>query len=87
YFLDGGDSPYAVDRIEFANGAAWDVAQVIELLRPSGDADDLIEGTVADDSLEGCGGHDLVQGGDGDDTLSGGEGNDGAFTDSTLLAA
>ncbi|MES9891291.1 MAG: calcium-binding protein, partial [Candidatus Thiodiazotropha sp.] len=76
YFLDGGDSPYAVDRIEFANGAAWDVAQVIELLRPSGDADDHIEGTVGDDALDGRGGHDLVQGGEGNDTLSGGEGND-----------
>ncbi|MEW8227865.1 MAG: calcium-binding protein [Candidatus Thiodiazotropha endolucinida] len=76
YFLDGGESPYAVDRIEFANGAAWDMAQVIELLRPSGDADDHIEGTVGDDELDGRGGHDLVQGGDGNDTLSGGEGND-----------
>ncbi|MBW9275685.1 MAG: hypothetical protein K1563_18565 [Candidatus Thiodiazotropha sp. (ex. Lucinisca nassula)] len=87
YFLDGGDSPYAVDRIEFANGAVWDVAQVIELLRPSGDADDLIQGTVADDTLEGHGGHDLVQGGEGNDTLSGGEGNDDVFADSILLAA
>ncbi|MEW8586308.1 MAG: calcium-binding protein, partial [Candidatus Thiodiazotropha sp.] len=76
YFLDGGESPYAVDRIEFASGAAWDMAQVIELLRPSGDADDLIQGTVGDDILEGHGGHDLVQGGEGNDTLSGGEGND-----------
>ncbi|MEW8009676.1 MAG: calcium-binding protein [Candidatus Thiodiazotropha sp.] len=76
YFLDGGESPYAVDRIEFANGAVWDMAQVIELLRPSGDADDHIEGTVGDDALDGRGGHDLVQGGEGNDTLSGGEGND-----------
>ncbi|MEW8193199.1 MAG: calcium-binding protein, partial [Candidatus Thiodiazotropha sp.] len=76
YFLDGGESPYVLDRIEFANGAVWDVTQVIELLRPSGDADDHIEGTVGDDALDGRGGHDLVQGGDGNDTLSGGEGND-----------
>ncbi|MEW8030127.1 MAG: calcium-binding protein [Candidatus Thiodiazotropha sp.] len=76
YFLDGGESPYALDRIEFADGTAWDVAHVIDLLRPSGDADDQIEGTTADDVLDGRGGHDLVQGGEGNDTLSGGDGND-----------
>ncbi|MCU7869288.1 MAG: hypothetical protein KZQ98_12250 [Candidatus Thiodiazotropha sp. (ex Lucinoma borealis)] len=82
YFLDGGESHYRLDVIEFADGTQWDQATVMAWIHENGDGDDLIEGTDGDDTLDGRGGHDRLNGAAGNDTLSGGAENDNIYGDS-----
>ncbi|NHZ80008.1 hypothetical protein F2P44_12075 [Massilia sp. CCM 8695] len=89
-----------VERIEFAGGELWDVAEVKRrVLLGTGGNDQLtgyetadqLAGAGGNDSLSGYGGADALDGGSGDDQLSGEEGDDtldgGAGNDSLMGGA
>ncbi|WUR14695.1 calcium-binding protein [[Empedobacter] haloabium] len=76
YFNSDGSAPYAVEKIAFANGTAWDVATVkAKVLASSAGADSLL-GYASADSIGGGDGNDTVYGYGGDDTIDGGNGAD-----------
>jgi len=81
------DSPEnRVERIEFADGTAWDVDTIksmIGLRGTSGDdtligysTSDTMRGYAGNDTIYGRAGDDILDGGTGDDTLYGEAGND-----------
>lgn len=77
----GGFGWFGVERIEFANGAAWDKAQIayLSLTGATFAAGPPIIGGSGDDSLVGTGVSEFLFGELGSDTLSGGEGNDALY--------
>jgi len=76
YFERDGSGPAVVERVEFADGTAWDVGTVkAQALIPT-DRDDVIAAYATDDTLQGSGGNDWLDGRGGHDTLSGGAGRD-----------
>jgi Ca2+-binding RTX toxin-like protein len=76
YFLDGGNSEYALDSIEFADGTQWDMDYVKAQVGRGTSGDDNLNGYSVADTLEGLAGNDTLYGMSGDDTLLGGTGND-----------
>ncbi|WP_226661415.1 calcium-binding protein [Microbulbifer aggregans] len=77
YFNDDGAGGYALNAIEFADGAVWDVDTVKQkVLIPSEGADEIWGYNGTDDNLEGLGGSDHLRGQAGNDTVDGGTGND-----------
>jgi Ca2+-binding RTX toxin-like protein len=62
---------YRIERIEFADGTAWDAAQLDSMT-----AGLPIAGTARDDSLYGDDGDNVLVGGAGNDYLNGGAGGD-----------
>jgi len=61
----------AIERIEFADGVAWDAEQILGMVSVLP-----IIGTAGVDYLYGDAGDNLIEGGAGDDYLGGGEGAD-----------
>jgi VCBS repeat-containing protein len=64
FYLDS----YKVERIEFADGTVWGVADLQTLA--------VYEGTAGDDAMSGGAGSDTFEGGAGNDSLNGGAGSD-----------
>ncbi|WP_193615762.1 calcium-binding protein [Massilia sp. YMA4] len=64
-------SYYRVERIEFADGQAWDAATLAEKIAALP-----LVGTASDDSLRGDDGANAFNGGRGNDQLAGGQGSD-----------
>jgi len=72
-------SETSVDYLEFADGTAWNAAQVTENAWIRGDSgDETLTGTRDADTLVGGPGNDALDGGEGDDTylIAQGDGND-----------
>lgn len=67
---------FKVERVEFANGTVWTVADLFAMLLAGTGGDDDIVGTDANDLLQGLGGNDTLLGGSGNDSLLGGAGDD-----------
>jgi Ca2+-binding RTX toxin-like protein len=84
-----GTSDYAtLQRIEFANGVAWDLATIKAKGFAGSSADDNINGSATGDAINGQAGNDVLLGHGGNDTLNGGDGNDvlhGGDADDMLL--
>jgi Ca2+-binding RTX toxin-like protein len=75
-----GDA-YRIERVEFADGTAWDAAQLQALVSAvpiSGtEQADFMEAWVDENAtLQGLGGNDVLYGNNGNDILDGGAGND-----------
>ncbi|MEW6351947.1 MAG: calcium-binding protein [Thermodesulfobacteriota bacterium] len=71
------DSPeYRVERIEFADGSAWDAGTIQQLVLQGTSSDDVLLGYATDDTLTGFAGRDQLYGRDGSDTLDGGPDDD-----------
>jgi Ca2+-binding RTX toxin-like protein len=79
-----------IERIEFDDGSAWDLQQILGRIEatPATAFDDDIHGTDAGETLDALAGNDVVSayggddtlfGGAGDDSLSGGDGNDQVY--------
>lgn len=65
-----------IERVQFADGSVWSVAELLARLPVASNGADLLGGTASDDVLLGLAGDDLLLGLGGDDTLDGGRGND-----------
>ncbi|HEX2827746.1 MAG TPA: calcium-binding protein, partial [Burkholderiales bacterium] len=68
-----------LDRLVFADGTVWDLAQILARLpsTPTATAgDDRLTGSDGADSLSGLAGNDVIDGGPGDDSLEDGPGDD-----------
>jgi Ca2+-binding RTX toxin-like protein len=87
--LAGAASPWSsaarIETVAFADGSAWDDAELRRRAREAtagadtlvgGDAGDTLAGLGGDDVLRGEGGDDLLEGGAGTDWLAGGAGDD-----------
>ena len=74
--LNEGDSIYAVERFEFADGAVWSTEDAMRMLLTGTEASDDIRGYSTDDSIAAGGGDDFVYGRAGADTIDGGAGID-----------
>ena len=86
-----------IERVEFADGSSWNLAQLQALVPQAFEATeaaetlsgwegvDVIHGKGGNDTIDGMSGNDHLDGGEGNDTLIGGFGNDvllgGAGTD------
>ncbi|MGH8488170.1 MAG: calcium-binding protein, partial [Gammaproteobacteria bacterium] len=69
---------YRIERVEFADGAAWD-SQQLESKLVAGTASegaDYLVGNATGEVIDGLGGNDSIFGNDGNDTLAGRAGND-----------
>ncbi|MBK1810258.1 hypothetical protein JHL18_06375, partial [Clostridium sp. YIM B02505] len=80
---------YALDKIQFANGAVWDIAKVKSVVVPDidgtenddtingfWDLNNVLRGNGGNDTLNGAGYNDALYGGKGNDKLNGSDGND-----------
>ncbi|AUZ84679.1 calcium-binding protein [Methylophaga nitratireducenticrescens] len=76
YFHNDGDGGYALNAIEFADGTAWNLDAVKDLVQQGSEGTDVLYGYAEKDTLDGLGGNDTLYGAAGNDTLNGGEGND-----------
>lgn len=76
YFANDGESGYAVDNIEFADGTSWNIDTVKYLVQQGTAGNDVLYGYGIDDTLQGLAGNDTLYGNGGNDTLIGGQGND-----------
>ncbi|PBQ07278.1 calcium-binding protein, partial [Pseudomonas syringae] len=65
HFMSDATSGYQIDRIQFADGSAWDLDAI---------KTQVLRGNDADQSLAGYATDDLIDAGAGDDTVSGGAG-------------
>lgn len=74
-----------LQRIEFADGTAWTLTQLVARTTTGTESSDTLRGTVGNDvmlgyagydSLSGLEGDDHIEGGAGDDTIDAGVGND-----------
>ncbi len=66
-----------IDRIELADGTAWDTTQILSRLSSElTEGPDAYFGTTGPDHVDGRGGNDVLTGGGGDDELAGGSGSD-----------
>ncbi|WP_183142275.1 calcium-binding protein [Pseudomonas cichorii] len=74
---DYTSSSYQVERVEFADGTVWSVADLKRLsLVVASEAADTIYGDETGERLDGLGGNDQLYGQAGNDVLIGGAGND-----------
>ena len=64
--------PTAIQRVEFDDGAVWDVAMIVAKSLES----NVLTGTAGNDTMTGSAGADVIQGLGGNDILNGGAGND-----------
>jgi Ca2+-binding RTX toxin-like protein len=71
YFLDGGNSEYVLDLIEFADSTQWDIDYIKAQVGRGTDGDDTLNGYTDADTLAGLAGNDTLHGGAGDDFLYG----------------
>jgi Ca2+-binding RTX toxin-like protein len=73
-----GQSANAIDKVTFADGTIWTVADLRAryFSDTATDGPDNLVGTDADDTISGLGGDDTISGGAGNDTIYGGDGND-----------
>ena len=85
FFSADGTTPYALDRIVFADNSVWDIAAIkARVLAPTAGSDSLVGYAGADsisggdgaDALRGAAGNDVLDGDAGNDTLYGEAGND-----------
>jgi len=76
FFIDDGNGDFALDLIEFADGAAVSRAEIIDLVQVATVGADEIYAYSQGQALDGLAGDDRLFGDIGDDSLSGGEGND-----------
>src|SRR5205085_485697 len=82
----GEDGAGRIERLQFANGATWDYAQMDAAARVPSPGNDQIytvgavgaalSGAAGNDTLQGAAGNDSLDGGAGDDQLYGGDGAD-----------
>jgi len=72
----GGNRPWLIERVAFADGTAWSAAEVQAIIFAGSEEAETIIGSRGDDVLTGQGGDDLLLGGAGRDILDGGAGND-----------
>ncbi len=77
----GYGKDYRIEHVEFADGTAWDAAQLqafvpAVLISGTEEADYLQALTGENTALQGLGGDDTLYGNDGNDILDGGAGND-----------
>ena len=77
-----------VELFQFADGSIWTEAQILALLIPSTEGNDILPGTAAADTIwalegadtvRGQAGPDFLHGQDGNDRLEGGEGADALY--------
>lgn len=74
-FVTGSNS--GMERIVFADGVIWDLAEIYLRTKFEGTtAAETLTGTARPDNMWGLAGNDVLNGGDGDDVLIGGAGND-----------
>jgi Ca2+-binding RTX toxin-like protein len=71
-----GTASTGVQDVRFADGTAWTLADLREIVFAGTPGDDLVRGSWQDDLLRGGQGDDTLVGYDGDDVLIGGQGND-----------
>ena len=75
--LSTGDHNYTtVQRVEFADGTAWDYDDLKGLLHGGTAGADVIGGSLGDDTISGHAGNDVLSGSNGNDTLYGGADDD-----------
>ncbi|NDZ16100.1 calcium-binding protein [Variovorax sp. WS11] len=74
---------YRIDQIRFADGTAWNTAQIETLAKVASGplirgtpGNDTLNGTPGSDTLEGLAGNDTLDAGAAEDVMSGGAGND-----------
>ena len=67
---------WQVERIQFADGTVWDVAEIKQRLLQGTPDDDTLIGYSTSDDIYGLEGHDRLYGRGGDDTIEGASGND-----------
>lgn len=82
------DSTLVIDRITFAGGATWDLAEILQRANTGTGGADILIGESAADTLSGGSGNDVVKGMSGGDDLSGGAGDDtliGGFGDDRVV--
>ncbi|OHX35831.1 hypothetical protein BJL95_22590 [Methylomonas sp. LWB] len=65
-----------LQRIQFADGTVWELADILTRLFSGTDRSETIGGTLNDDTIHGQGGNDTLAGKAGNDTLDGGSGAD-----------
>lgn len=70
------DPAYRIERVEFAGGGQWVLADMVAGLPVASDGDDVLSGTDGVDLIAGLAGNDTLYGKGADDTLVGGQGND-----------
>lgn len=78
-FQNDGRNDYALDAIEFADGASWNREEILARLTLGTAQADVLYGDSTGDALDGLGGNDNIFGAGGDDSLTGGEGGDRLF--------
>ena len=76
YFVADASAGYQVEQIKFADGTAWDIAEVKRKVVSATSDNDALTGYASDDTLAGLAGDDILYGRTGDDTLDGGAGED-----------
>ncbi|MDU8339569.1 calcium-binding protein, partial [Pseudomonas syringae pv. actinidiae] len=76
HFLSDATSGYQIDRIQFADGSAWDQEAIKSQVLQGSDADQYLAGYATDDLIDGGAGDDTIVGGAGNDKLAGGAGAD-----------
>jgi Ca2+-binding RTX toxin-like protein len=81
YFNNDGQSSYAVEEIQFADGTVWDVDTVKQLALQGSNGKDTLYGYAQGDEIRGGQGDDTIYGLVGNDTLYGDEGNDNLYGD------
>ncbi|RZI41391.1 calcium-binding protein [Herbaspirillum sp. HC18] len=82
YFFSGdnpGANGHNITGIQFADGAAWTVAQMVERALSGTSGNDTIYGTINADTLNGGAGNDSLWGRAGNDVLNGGGGADSLY--------
>lgn len=88
WFNEGFGHEYQVQRVEFADGTAWTIDTLKEMVTRGTEGPDTLIGFGTDDLLRGQGGDDTLAGASGGDRLEGGAGNDtlyGETGDDTLV--
>ena len=88
WFNEGFGHEYQVQRVEFADGTAWTIDTLKEMVTRGTEGPDNLIGFGTDDVLRGQGGDDTLAGASGGDRLEGGAGNDalyGETGDDTLV--
>ena len=78
WFLEGFGAEYQVQRVQFADGTAWDVPTLKQLASAivGTSGADTLTGTAASETIRGLAGNDQLFGRGGDDLLDGGAGAD-----------
>ncbi len=71
-----GNQYNTVQRIEFADGTVWGIAEIIARTLRSTDGADALRGSTSADVIRGGNGNDSIGAGDGDDDVYGDAGND-----------